>query len=97
MLPEVKRITQEAVQSADAVRLRAKLINTTDRQDIEEALSVVVYDWSNKISDLGVTVKGVWLVDFDTGTGYYCWKHPEEVLEYFHTYEAGFGGRMQLA
>jgi len=39
----------------------------------------------------------LWLVDFDSGDGiYYCWRHPEASLEYFHEYGAGFAGRRPL-
>jgi hypothetical protein len=45
---------------------------------------------------LGVEVKGLWLVDFDNGSGYYCWQWPEEGLEYFHGYEEGFEARSRI-
>jgi hypothetical protein len=44
----------------------------------------------------GVEVKGAWLVDFDTGAGYYCWQWPEEELSYFHGYDEGFEGRIRI-
>ena len=37
--------------------------------------------------NLGIDVKGLWLIDFDNGSGYYCWHYPEEGLQFFHTYE----------
>ena len=45
---------------------------------------------------MGIEVKGLWLIDFDNGSGYYCWQYPEESLQYFHGYEEGFGGRVKL-
>jgi len=45
---------------------------------------------------LGLEVKGLWLVDFDNGSGYFCWTWPEEGLEYFHGYEEGFEGRTRI-
>jgi hypothetical protein len=35
-------------------------------------------------------------VDFDTGSGFYCWRWPEERLEFFHGYEEGFDGRVRI-
>ena len=52
--------------------------------------------WATEMEDLGLAVKGPWLVDFDSGGGYYCWTWPEESLDYFHGYEEGFAGRMRL-
>lgn len=49
-----------------------------------------------EMSALGLDIKGLWLVDFDNGSGYYCWKHPEPSLDYYHTYEEGFGGRVRI-
>ena len=53
-------------------------------------------EWAREILSLGVVIKGLWLVDFDSGAGYYCWKYPEPSLEYFHGYEEGFSGRLPL-
>ncbi len=52
--------------------------------------------WAREMEALGLEVKGLWLVDFDTGGGYYCWKWPEQGLEYYHGYEEGFGGRTRI-
>ena len=56
----------------------------------------VVGEWARVILSLGAEIKGLWLVDFDSGAGYYCWKYPEAALEYFHGYEEGFAGRLPL-
>jgi hypothetical protein len=56
----------------------------------------VVGQWADSVMQLGIDVKGIWLVDFDNGSGYYCWQYPEESLQYFHGYEDGFGGRVKL-
>jgi len=56
----------------------------------------VVEEWAEEVLSRGIEVKGLWLIDFDSGAGYYCWKHPEPALEYFHGYEEGFGGRVKL-
>jgi hypothetical protein len=83
--PEVQRITSEAVE-------RVEEIDSEDSSDYEG----IVTAWAEAILELGIEVKGLWLVDFDSGSGYYCWRHPEPALEYFHTYEEGFGGRVKL-
>ncbi len=45
---------------------------------------------------LGAEVKGLWLVDWDSGDGYFCWRFPEAALAFFHTYEEGFAGRLPV-
>ena len=45
---------------------------------------------------LGVSVKGLWLVDFDTGAGHYCWRWPEERLEWYHGHDEGYDDRVRI-
>jgi len=52
--------------------------------------------WMAKMNRLGLVVKGLWLVDFDTGDGYLCWKFPELRIGYFHAYHEGFTQRRPL-
>ena len=85
LLPEVQRLTSEAVTRVDE-------LESEEPSDYER----VVTQWAESILDMGVEVKGLWLVDFDSGGGYYCWRHPEPALEYFHGYEEGFPGRVKL-
>ena len=86
MLPEVQRLTSEAVQEVEA------LANDAPRDEAQR----IVATWAESIMKLGIEVKGLWLIDFDNGGGYYCWQYPEESLQYFHGYEEGFGGRVKL-
>lgn len=85
LLPRVQRATEAAVER----------VNELPDEDAE-AQQLVVMEWAESILKLGVEVKGLWLVDFDSGGGYYCWRYPEPALEYFHGYEEGFGGRVKL-
>ena len=98
VLPEVRRLTAEAVQSVESFVERANLEQNQElREEIGHQIRDAIEKWANAVIALGAEVKGLWLVDFDSGEGYYCWKHPEESLEYFHTYEDGFAGRRLIA
>ena len=85
LLPEVVRLTNEAVARVEE--------STSDEPAVYER---IVTEWAESVLGMGVEVKGLWLVDFDSGGGYYCWKYPEPALEYFHGYDEGFGGRVKL-
>lgn len=87
LLPKVKEITSDAV---------FKFARLAETEETEEERQAVVGDWAREILALGAEIKGLWLVDFDSGAGYYCWKYPEASLEYFHGYEEGFAGRLPL-
>lgn len=87
LLPKVKEITSEAV---------FRFARVAETEQAEEERQGVVGEWAREILALGAEIKGLWLVDFDSGAGYYCWKYPEPSLEYFHGYEEGFAGRLPL-
>lgn len=98
ILGDVRRRTAQAVSDVDALAERRDGLpsESDERQRVERDLERVVGGWVRAMEALGVEVKGPWLVDFDNGRGYYCWRWPEEHLEYFHGYEEGFAGRTRI-
>jgi hypothetical protein len=87
LLPEARRITADAVTAVESLPENELAVAESER---------IITDWAGAIIELGIEVKGLWLIDFDNGSGYYCWQHPESSLQYFHGYEEGFGGRVKL-
>jgi regulator of sirC expression with transglutaminase-like and TPR domain len=87
MLPRVRELTSDAF---------SRYTDLGEDADAEDDRQEVVRAWIDRLSALGVEIKGLWLVDFDSGAGYYCWKYPELSLDYFHGYEEGFAGRLPL-
>lgn len=90
LLPEVQRATEEAFREVEAL--------TADGRSEEKDARVddVVREWAQSMIGRGLEVKGLWLVDFDNGSGYYCWRYPEAGLMFYHSYEEGFRGRMRI-
>jgi hypothetical protein len=95
LLPEVRRLTERAFErvQADSSNLSPEGLPDPEAQ---ERLSAVVKGWAESLMGMGLEVKGLWLVDFDNGSGYYCWHYPETGLQFYHSYEDGFGGRMRI-
>ena len=91
LLPRIQQLTETARQDVESLTAAA-----TNPEQAQAAADHVVRSWAEAIVDLGLEVKGLWLVDFDNGSGYYCWRYPESGLHYFHSYEDGFGGRMRI-
>jgi hypothetical protein len=91
LLPAVQQITAGAVAAVDG------LATNEDEEAVDVvAFNQIIGEWAEQILDLGIEIKGLWLVDFDSGSGYYCWQYPEPSLQHFHGYEEGFGGRVKL-
>jgi hypothetical protein len=104
LLPTVKALTADAVQDAEELSAELEALGADsgnqppdeERERLNAELNQVVARWAGRIQELGLEAKGLWLVDFDNGHGYYCWKHPEETLLHFHGYDEGFAGRMKI-
>lgn len=96
LLPSVRERTRRALEALDALAVEADEDADAARARMEHAVEGILNAWREEVEALGIEVKGPWLVDFDSGAGYYCWRWPEESLEFFHGYEEGFAGRVPL-
>jgi hypothetical protein len=95
LLPEVREITEKAYRQVEELRA-AVGDQPRDAERFELEATAIVNDWATRVRFFGIEVKGIWLVDFDNGSGYYCWRWPETALLFFHTYEDGIAGRMRI-
>jgi len=97
-LPNVQTLTRPVFELASS--LAEELQVSEDRQDdarveaLQGRLEALMESWAEAVRDLGPDVKGPWLVDFDSGDGYWCWAYPEIELSYWHSYEGGFRSRV---
>jgi hypothetical protein len=98
LLPQVKLLTADAVVRAEAVSAELQRLSEADpaHAQLSAALREIVDNWADAVRAMGLEAKGLWLVDFDNGEGYYCWKYPEPVISHYHAYEDGFAGRMPI-
>ena len=99
ILPLVFHITENAHKTVkDLVnKLQSiKTSNLTIASEIEDKISSETAKWEHKMKRLGLVPKGMWLVDFDNGSGYYCWKFPENEIRFWHQYQDGFSGRVEI-
>jgi hypothetical protein len=93
LLPEIKRQTQAAFERVEALKIG---LDGSRAAETRHEIDQIITEWAQAILDQGIDVKGLWLVDFDNGSGYYCWRHPEPGLHFFHSYEDGFRGRIPI-
>jgi hypothetical protein len=88
-----RRLSRHASDAGDAAEVAEVALETAE---LEDARRQVVARWAAEIASLGCVAKGPWLVDWDCGDGYYCWRYPEQALGHFHGYEEGFAGRVPV-
>jgi hypothetical protein len=99
LLPVVFRITKIYGQKVQVIIDRLESLGAADEElvsSLEEQVSQLIQNWQNKLQKLGALPKGLWLADFDSGDGYFCWKFPERSIEYWHHYNDGYTKRMLI-
>jgi len=98
-LETVRPITASAYQDLDEVKSRLHKLLPSDPRflSVERQYEAIVRKWISKMSRLGVLVRGLWLLNFDSGDGYLCWRYPERTIAYFHAYGGGFVERRPIA
>ena len=97
LFPRVRDLTAAAVRELESLAAEsASRDSEEERAELEATSREVVARWAAEVGELGCQVKGLWLVDWDAGDGYYCWKHPEPALAHFHGYDEGFAGRIPI-
>ena len=98
LLPDIQRLTHDAVARSEPLVRQLDALGEDNplRAPIAASMHEIVEHWSSEVRARGAEVKGLWLVDFDNGEGYYCWCHPESAITHFHGYDDGFAGRMKI-
>ena len=98
LLPRIHELTEKSVAAATIVEFQLAALKgaAKRRAELEQDYFSIINRWAEGIHTLGCEAKGLWLVDFDNGEGYYCWKYPEASLDYFHDYTSGYSGRMKI-
>lgn len=96
--PTVRDLTEIAVRQIEALVNRIQSRDEMERrkEELEEATKSIIEAWTEELTTLGCEVKGLWLVDWDSGDGYYCWRYPEVSISFYHSYEDGFKGRVPI-
>ncbi|HEC11906.1 MAG TPA: DUF2203 family protein [Acidiferrobacteraceae bacterium] len=94
----VRNISQTAFEELVPIRKQLETMIPSNPQlpAMERRYEAIVKRWVSKMERLGLLVKGLWVVNFDTGDGYLCWKYPELKLSHYHDYSQSFSDRRPL-
>lgn len=97
LLSLVKKITKESYKKIEPLFLKLKNLSDSKQQkEIETIIDHELKSWNQKITKIGATPKGLWIVDFDSEDGYFCWKYGESTISYWHPYEGGYTSRIPI-
>ena len=99
LLAVVFRITKQYGEKVEALIERLDTLpvgNDALTSSLEVQVNSLIQDWQNKVQKLGALPKGLWIADFDSGDGYYCWKYPERRIEFWHKYTDGYSKRVRV-
>ena len=99
LLPIVYKVTKSYSERVEVLKERLDGVGEQNQElcgRIEDQICELVNEWSSKVQRLGVLPKGMWIADFDSGEGYFCWKFPERSLDFWHKYEDGYTKRIRL-
>ncbi len=70
--------------------------NDPESWKLEQEINVHIETWKNKVQKLGLVPRGLWIGDFPTEDGYYCWKFPEQKINYWHSKTDGYSKRVSI-
>lgn len=97
LIPAVQAATAAAIEAVEPLVDRMQAADTEEtRAAVTEQIQSLIDGWTDAITRLGAVPKGLWLVDFDAGDGYFCFHHGDDALEFFHGYDQGFANRVPI-
>jgi hypothetical protein len=97
LLPVIRRVTKATQANLEPLTRRLPYTeNGEAKAALEKEIQSFFQAWCRKVERLGAEAKGLWIVDFDSGNGYYCWHYPESKISFYHGYAEGFRGRVPI-
>jgi hypothetical protein len=95
----VQSITKkhQALLAPVQARLNRMLSNDPRRAGVEKEYEQLVSKWVGKIQQLGASVQGLWIVEFNMGDVLLCWRYPELSLNYVRPADQPFSERQKLS
>lgn len=87
LLPVVQRITNHAASRAHDINEQLRWTPPSEPlyARLKSEFDLIVRRWAIKIFQIGCKPRGMWLVDFDAGDGWFSWRHGDEALNFFHS------------
>ncbi|MFA5811483.1 MAG: DUF2203 family protein [bacterium] len=90
LLPVVRRITERVASEVESLQEQLRFVPHDEpmHKRLYSQVEMEIRRWAIKISKLGCEPRGIWLVDFDAGDGWFAWRLGDERLAFFHAHDA---------
>lgn len=87
ILPVVKRITDRAVSSIEDIESQLRFMPSGEplHNRMKHNIETIISQWADKIMRLGCAPVGLWVVNFDSESGCFSWRHGDEGLNFFNS------------
>jgi hypothetical protein len=95
----IHKFTRDVAKTVDQILAKLEALGPNQPEvtrQLEMQVEQWIESWNAKVRKLGGLPKGLWLVDFDAGDGFFCWKFPEGEIKFWHDRSSGFTGRIPL-
>ncbi len=98
LLPRLIEQTEHTIRTMSKGKkiLDNVLLPENEQESIETDMVELFSLWVSWVRLHGGKVKGPWLIDFDNGHGYFCWRYGEKDIMYEHEYDNGFENRQPI-
>jgi hypothetical protein len=89
LLPVVRRITEAVADEVNHIQEQLRFVPHDEPlyERLYSKIELAIRRWAIKISKLGCEPRGIWLVDFDAGDGWFTWRLGDDELAFFHSHE----------
>jgi hypothetical protein len=89
LLPVVRRITEKVAREVADLQEQIRFVPQGEAlyQRLSARMELSVRRWSIKITQLGCEPRGTWLVDFNSGEGWFTWRLGDDGLAFFHSHD----------
>jgi len=102
VLPDVITITAIAAESLEDAKMRMKSGEIDDyilaQRKFEKETSIILTEWTQEITALGIYPKGYFTVDFKSPIPdtLFCWTYGDEVISHTHKIFESFKDRVPI-
>jgi hypothetical protein len=93
-LPSIVKLTTEAIEKVQPLMKKLQdPRNLEDKKLVTIQIQQTVAHWTDQVLCFGAQTRGLWMVEFETGTNFFNWSYGEKEIMYQRDYNQSFDQR----